>query len=192
MLKVNSRTTIEQVVNYAKEELGITLTTEGKDKKALIAEVRAIEKEQGIGDGSVGDDTDLDNDADQEQNGANSTTQKEPGTQSKEPAASQSQTKPATKSDVKKNPSRAVINIHQPAAPDEGVEPDSHCEVSLNGRVYQLQYGVDLEVDYGIYDILNNAVQTKYFQKKNMATGLTETHEKRVKRFPFNVVRFID
>lgn len=191
MLKVTSRTTVEQVVSYAKEELGINLTTEGKDKKALIAEVRAIEKEQGIGDGSTGDDSDNENDLDQEQEHENNPVQNEQANQANKPATNKSQTKATTKAPGQ-NPRRVVINIHQPPAPDEDVEPDTHCELGFNGRVFQLQYGVDLEVEYGVYDVLNNAVQTKYFQKKNQQTGQTEMHSKKVQRFPFNVIRFID
>ena len=167
MLKVTNRTTVKEIVEYAREELGIELTTEGKEKKDLIAEVRALEKEAGIeGDGGEGGGA---NDGD-------------------EPVADI----PPTNKASGKNPSRVEINIHQPPAPDEDVEPDTHCELGFNGRVFQLQYGVDLIVEYGVYDVLKNAVQTKYFQKKNQQTGQTEMHSKKVQRFPFNVIRFID
>ena len=137
MLKVTTRTTVDQILTYAREELGVTLETEGKDKAALIAEVRSIESDQGIdNEGATNDEGGDDEEA------VTAVTQ------------------------FKKNPSKVEINIHQPPAPDEGVEPDSHCELALNGRIYQLQYGVDLIVEYGVYDILKNAVQTKYFQKK--------------------------
>ena len=91
-----------------------------------------------------------------------------------------------------KTPSKAVVLIHQPPAPDEESEPDTHCTLGLNGRFYQVQYGEEVEVPYGIYDILKNAKQTKYFQKKNKDTGLNEQHNKVVQRFPFSLIRFID
>lgn len=166
MLKVTNRTTVKDIVEYAREELGIELSTEGKEKKDLIAEVRALEKEAGIegdsGEGSAGATEEATTDI------------------------------PQTNKASGKNPRRVVINIHQPAAPDEDAEPDTHCELGFNGRVFQLQYGVDLEVEFGVYDVLKNAVQTKYFQKKNQQTGQTEMHSKKVQRFPFNVIRVID
>lgn len=171
MLKVTNRTTVKEIVEYAREELGIELSTEGKEKKDLIAEVRALEKDAGI-EGAGGNDDD---------EGAG-------GNDGDEPVADI----PMTTKAHGKNPSRVEINIHQPAAPDEDAEPDTHCELGFNGRVFQLQYGIDLIVEYGVYDVLKNAVQTKYFQKKNQQTGQTEMHSKKVQRFPFNVIRFID
>ena len=171
MLKVTTRTTVDQILTYAREELGVTLETEGKDKAALIAEVRSIESDQGIDNEGATNDEDAGGDDEE---------------------AVTAVTSVAAVTQSKKNPSKVEINIHQPPAPDEGVEPDSHCELALNGRIYQLQYGVDLIVEYGVYDILKNAVQTKYFQKKNQQTGTVETHSKQVQRYPFNVVRFID
>jgi hypothetical protein len=90
------------------------------------------------------------------------------------------------------NPSKAVILIHQPPSHDEDSEPDTHCTIVLNGRNYQVKYGVDVEVPYGVYDILNNANQTKYFKKKNPDTQKEELHSKVVKRYPFSLKRLID
>lgn len=161
-LKITKNTTIEQMVMYAKEELGVELVTDGKSKADLIAELQELEAKNGLNP-----------------------------TVDEEEAASTQKAEPELPKG-KKNPSKVVINIAQPPAPDEGVEPDTHCELGLNGRIYQIQYGEDVTVPFGVYDILRNAVQTKYYQKKNQQTGQQELHSKQVRRYAFSVVEFIE
>jgi hypothetical protein len=163
MLKITNKTTIQNLVDYAREELGVNLETEGKEKKDLIAEVQAIEKDMGLdNDGASDKSADADG-----------------GTGIEPPAGAE-------------NARFVVINIHQPPAPDEESEPDTHCEVGFNGRIFQIQYGEDVKVPFGVYDVLRNAIQTKYYQKKNAQSGQQELHNKQVKRFPFNVIEFIN
>lgn len=160
MLKVTSRTSKADIVNYAATELGVKLD-ESKNKDDLVAEVRALEIEMGIAQDN--EPVQHDKDAEQEE----------------------------TKAEAGKIPTRAVILIHQPPSPDEESEPDTHCIIGLNGRNYQIAYGDEVEVPYGVYDILKNAKQVRYFTKKDPATGMTQTESKVVQRYPFSLIRFI-
>lgn len=160
MLKVTSRTSKADIVNYAASELGVKLD-ENKSKDDLLAEVRELEKEMGIA-------------------------------QADEPVQHDKYAEPAEpKAEAGKIPTRAVILIHQPPSPDEESEPDTHCTLGLNGRNYQIAYGEEVEVPYGIYDILKNAKQVRYFAKKDPTTGLTQTESKTVQRFPFSLIRLV-
>jgi hypothetical protein len=158
MLKVTTRTSKQDIVNYAEVELGVKLD-ESKSKDELVTEVRQIEAELGM-------DTE-------------------------EPVRAPENGEVTAAPEQGKTPTKAIVLIHQPPAPDEESEPDTHCTLGLNGRFYQVQYGEEIEVPYGIYDILKNAKQTRYFQKKNGQTGQTETHSKVVQRYPFSLIRFV-
>lgn len=159
MLKVTSRTSKADIVNYAASELGVKLD-ENKSKDDLLAEVRELEKEMGIA-------------------------------QADEPVKFTDEEPKEEKAEDDKVPSRAVIVIHQPPSPDEESEPDTHCVIGLNGRNYQIAYGEEVEVPYGVYDILKNAKQVRYFTKKDPATGLTQTDSKTVQRYPFSLIRVV-
>lgn len=130
-------------------------------KDELVAQVRELEKEAGIYEGET--DTE---------------TEEAP--------------KAVVKADSGKgNPVKAVIVIHQPPAPDEESEPDTHCIIGLNGRNYQIAYGEEVTVPYGVYDILKNAKQVKYFAKKDPQTGQSYTDSKEQLRYPFSLIRTI-
>ncbi|HCU64551.1 MAG TPA: hypothetical protein DF774_02195 [Rheinheimera sp.] len=83
---------------------------------------------------------------------------------------------------------RATILVHPLPAHDEESEPDTHVTIGYNGVFYQVITGEEVEVPYGVYDILKNTRQTRYFSKKNPLTGHTETHSKEVLRFPHNLI----
>lgn len=155
MLKITSRTTKQDLADYAEEELGVKLDID-KSKDDLITEVRELEKENGI------------------------------ETDEQAPAENKEVTEELAPS---KQNGKVVITIHQPPAPDEESEPDTHCVVGLNGRNFQLAYGEEITVPYGVYDILKNAKQTKYFTKKD-SNGQVQTHSKVVQRYPFSFIRF--
>lgn len=112
-------------------------------------------------------------------------------TQDEEPASDLDAPPAEPKAENGKIPTRALIVIHQPPSPDEESEPDTHCIIGLNGRNYQIAYGEEVEVPYGVYDILKNAKQVRYFTKKDPATGLTQTDSKTVQRYPFSLIKFI-
>jgi len=105
-------------------------------------------------------------------------------------AADKPEVKDVSKS--KKKPTKAVIRIHQPPSRDDEKEPDTHWQGVLNGVNYQVAYDEEVEVPYGIYGILKNAVETKFHTKKNPKTGQNETISSRVQRFPFSLIRTID
>lgn len=157
-LKVTARTSKAELLAYANDELGIKLD-DAKTKDELVAEIRAIEKENGIVDDNAPDDDGED--------------------------------KPKQATKPGKVHEFARIRIHQPPSPDEESEPDTHCIVGFNGRNYQVEYDAEVKVPYGVYDILNNAKQVKYFTKKDPQTGLMQTHSKTVQRYPFSLIELI-
>uniref|UniRef100_UPI00404888C2 hypothetical protein n=1 Tax=Rheinheimera sp. TaxID=1869214 RepID=UPI00404888C2 len=165
MLKVTARTSKQELLDYAESELGVKLD-ESKLKDDLVAEIRELEKEAGI-------------------------VQDEPQEKPNDGAPDEETAVKNAKAEPGKKPKAAVVLIHQPQAPDEESEPDTHCVLGLNGRFYQVKYGEEVEVPYGIYDILKNCKQTKYFAKKNPQTGQTEQHSKVVQRYPFSLIRLV-
>lgn len=165
MLKVTARTSKQELLDYAESELGVKLDGT-KQKDDLITEIRALEKEHGI-------------------------VQDEPQDKPDESEPDEEAAARSAKAEPGKTPKAAVILIHQPQAPDEESEPDTHCVLGLNGRFYQVQYGEEVEVPYGIYDILKNSKQTKFFGKKNPQTGQVEQHSKVVQRYPFSLIRLV-
>lgn len=90
-----------------------------------------------------------------------------------------------------KRPTHVMLRIHTPpsANADEDAEEETHCIVGFNGRNYQIAYDVEegVKVPYGVYDILKNAVQSKYRKIK----GQRELKETKEQRYKFNVVKEI-
>lgn len=87
-------------------------------------------------------------------------------------------------------PSFALIHIHDDNDDDEFAE--NFVPVGFNGRMYQVQKGVDAKVPYGVYDVLNNAIEVNYKQRTDPTTKMKYLEEKKTKRWPFSVIRFID
>lgn len=161
-LKINASTNKTQLVEYAKNELGITLA-ESMTRDEMIAAIREEETAQGIA-GESGD---------------------APAANASTPKATPVQADDYTKI-------RAVIVIADLPSHDGGeTPPDTHIEVGCNGVFYQLKTGEELEVPYGVYDILNNSRQTKYFSDKDPQTGQQRTTSRESLRYPFQLVRLI-
>lgn len=163
-LKINASTNKTHLATYATEELGITLD-DSLTRDEMIAAIREEEQKQGISGAS----------GDEDQNKVSAST----------PKVSTEQVDDYTKI-------RAVIQIADLPSHDGGeTPPDTHIEVGCNGVFYQLQTGVELEVPYGVYDILNNMRQTKYFTEKDRATGQQRTSSRESLRYPFQLIRLI-
>lgn len=163
-LKINASTNKTQLAEYAKNELGITLA-DSLTRDEMIAAIREEEAAQGI-------------------EGAAEETAKASASDSTPKEA------PAQADDYTKI--RAVIVIADLPSHDGGeTPPDTHIEVGCNGTFYQLKTGVELEVPYGVYDILNNMRQTKYFSDKDPQTGQQRTSSRESLRYPFQLVRLI-
>lgn len=164
-MKITSKTNKAELVAYAAQALGAQLDESKFSRDELIAEVRKLEKSLGIASDDAGDDDASNevsnNDADNEQ---------------------------ATK----KNPRFVYLRIHTPPSinTDEDAEEETHCIVGFNGKNYQIQYDVEegVKVPYGVYDVLKNAVQTKYRRVK----GQRELKESKEQRYKFNVVKTVD
>lgn len=162
-LKITTSTTKGDLAKYALEELGITLDAASMQRDEMIAAIREEETAQGI---------------------AGSSEDKAVASASAPKAA------PVQVDDYTKI--RAVIVIADLPSHDGGeTPPDTHIEVGCNGVFYQLQTGVEIEVPYGVYDILNNSRQTKYFTDKDPATGQQRTSSRESLRYPFHLVRLI-
>lgn len=164
-LKITTSTTKGDLAKYAQEELGITLDKDAMQRDDMIAAIREEEAAQGI-------------------EGAAEETAKASASDSTPKEA------PAQADDYTKI--RAVIVIADLPSHDGGeTPPDTHIEVGCNGTFYQLKTGVELEVPYGVYDILNNMRQTKYFSDKDPQTGQQRTSSRESLRYPFQLVRLI-
>lgn len=147
-LKITSRTTKGDLVAHAKENLGVELNPEdGRDD--LIKAVQEAEKSIGI----VSEPETKDSDSDDGDKGDKGGKEK------------------------KGNPKKAKILIHQPPSQnpdDDDAEEETHCVVGFNGKNFQIQYDEEVVVPWGVYDVLNNAVNTRY--KKEKVQG----HDKKV------------
>lgn len=183
-MKINSTTTKAQLQEHALNELGFKLDPE-LTRDAMIAAIREAEggtpstsdlAPQSTANGAAGDQKDDDED-DAPAGTIEALVNKE---------------KKLKLSDITDfTRCRAVINVNALPAHDEESEPDSHVTVGYNGVFYQVITGEDVEVPYGVYDILKNTRQTRYFSKKNQLTGQSETHSKEVLRFPHNLINVI-
>lgn len=89
-----------------------------------------------------------------------------------------------------KIPKAVIVNIAQTQAQDEDSEPETHCIMGFNGRNYQVAFGEDVEIPYGVYSALKDAVQTKYTKVKGDG-GKTRMVPKQVQRFPFSTIEKI-
>lgn len=164
-MKITSKTNKAELVAYAAQALGAQLDESKFSRDELIAEVRKLEKSLGIASDDAGDD-----DASNEVSNNDADNEQAP----------------------KKNPRFVYLRIHTPPSinTDEDAEEETHCIVGFNGKNYQIQYDVEegVKVPYGVYDVLKNAVQTKYRRVK----GKRELEERKEQRYKFNVVKTID
>jgi hypothetical protein len=181
-MKINSTTTKTQLQDYALNELGIKLDKDALDRDEMIAAVREAEggapsasdlAPQSTSNGAAGDQQDDDED-DAPAGTIEALVKKE---------------KKLKLSDITDfTRCRAVINVNALPAHDEESEPDSHVTVGYNGVFYQVITGEEVEVPYGVYDILKNTRQTRYHTKKDSVTGQNVTTSKEVLRVPHNLI----
>ncbi len=182
-MKINAATTKSQLAEYALNELGFKLESD-LTRDAMIAAIREAEG---------GPPSAADLDAANTANSASTTGDDAQSDEDEEPAGSiaalekkEKKLKLADITDFTR--CRATILVHPLPAHDEESEPDTHVTIGYNGVFYQVITGEEVEVPYGVYDILKNTRQTRYFGKKNPLTGHTETHSKEVLRFPHNLI----
>lgn len=165
-MKITSKTNKADLVAYAAQALGAQLDEAKFNRDELVEEIKKLEKSLGIASDDAGD-SDIGN-----------------GAQSNDDAGSDQA--------PKKNPRFVYLRIHTPPSinTDEDTEEETHCIVGFNGRNYQIAYDVEegVKVPYGVYDILKNAVQTKYRRVK----GKREMEERKEQRYKFNVVKIVD
>lgn len=172
-MKITSKTTKAELVAYAAQALGAQLDESKFSRDELVEEIKKLEKSLGI----ANDDTN-------EGNGDEGDTGNGNNAQNNDDADS--------KQAPKKNPRFVMLRIHTPPSmnTDEDADEETHCIVGFNGRNYQIAYDIEegVKVPFGVYDILKNAVQTKYRRVKNKR----EMEERKEQRYKFNVVKFID
>ena len=156
-MKITTKTTKAEFIAYAATTLGAELSDD-LSRDDLIAEVQKLEKSLGI----------VSEGSEKKANEAPDEVVKSKG-----------------------RPKFMMLRIHTPPSnnTDEDVEEETHCIVGFNGRNYQIQYDVEegVKVPYGVYDILKNAVQSKYRKVK----GQRELKEMKEQRYKFNVVEEI-
>lgn len=167
-MKITSKTTKAELVAYAAQALGAQLDESKFSRDELVEEIKKLEKSLGI----ANDDANVEDDTGKENNAQNNDD--------------------ADNKAPKQNPKFVMLRIHTPPSmnTDEDADEETHCIVGFNGRNYQIAYDVEegVKVPFGVYDILKNAVQTKYRRVKNKR----EMEERKEQRYKFNVVKFID
>ena len=73
--------------------------------------------------------------------------------------------------------------------PDDGSSALINYEtVYLNGRSYQIQKGKDVTVPYGVYDILNNAIED-FLTPVRQPDGKVNYEVRQRRRIPFSVIK---
>lgn len=161
-MKITSKTTKPELIAYATTQLGVELDEREFSRDELIAEVKKIETSLGITAENPDQGDDTNNDTESHNKAEN------------------------------KHPRFVMLRIHTPPMPndDEDTEPETHCIVGFNGKNYQIEFDVEegVKVPYGVYDVIKNAVQTRYRRVK----GKRELEARQEQRYKFNVVKFID
>lgn len=105
------------------------------------------------------------------------------GEQRVEPVAGRGRpSKAALAAEKAKRPKTVVINI----APTQDRTRNTDVFVGCNGRTWLIKRGVDVEVPYGCYESLNNAVATGYRQNDDGTVTAYQYHN-----YPFSVVEKI-
>jgi hypothetical protein len=163
-MKITVKTTKAELIAHAATNLGAELS-DSLTRDELVSEVKKLETSLGI----VSENTE----------------KKETKTIKTVKATTNEETK------SKGRPEFVMLRIHTPPSSnaDEEAEEETHCIVGFNGRNYQIAYDVEegVKVPYGVYDILKNAVQSKYRKVK----GQRELKETKEQRYKFNVVKEI-
>ncbi|MCH7421303.1 hypothetical protein [Shewanella sp. MM_2022_3] len=80
-----------------------------------------------------------------------------------------------------------TINIHDNSGEDE--EVDNFVQVGVNGVMYKVKKGEDARVPVGVYDVLNNAIESRFKNVVDKETKMKSLQETKVKRWPFSVIQ---
>lgn len=79
-----------------------------------------------------------------------------------------------------------TINIHDNSGEDE--EVDNFVQVGVNGTMFKVIKGEDVRVPVGVYDVLNNAIESRFKNVVDKETKMKSLQETKVKRWPFSVI----
>ena len=79
-----------------------------------------------------------------------------------------------------KRPTHVVLRVH------EDNDPRNYIVVGYNGRNYQIMKDEPVKVPYGVYEILNNAVE-EIFTTVRTEDGTRELKSRKKHRHPFSV-----
>lgn len=82
-------------------------------------------------------------------------------------------------------PKRKMVTIFI----DEEKGKPNYEVVGVNGKMYQIQRGVDVEVPEEVVHVLNNAIATRYVKTVNRTSGLEELVPQNYLLTPFRVIR---
>ncbi len=80
-----------------------------------------------------------------------------------------------------------TINIHDNSGEDE--EVDNFVQVGVNGVMYKVIKGEDVRVPVGVYDVLKNAIESRFKNVVDKETKMKSLKETKVKRWPFSVIQ---
>lgn len=100
---------------------------------------------------------------------------------------SQGSNKPNQDAEVKGKELVAVtLNIVDDAGEDE--DADNFVQIGVNGVMHQVIKGEDVKVPVGVYDVLNNAVESRYKTVTDKDTKVKSLKETKIKRWPFSII----
>ncbi|MGI2079168.1 hypothetical protein [Shewanella putrefaciens] len=186
-MKFTSKDSTDKLIKYAAETLGLDLS--GKERQEVIAEMKKADaslfpadkpktqpaatatattentanNETGNDQDEQDGDDDLDGDLDLDDKDLPATTK------GKELIA-------------------VTINIPDDSGDDE-TEVDNFVQVGVNGVMHQVQKGVDVKVNASVYEVLNNAIESRFKTVTDPNTKLKSLKETKVKRWPFSVIQ---
>ena len=92
----------------------------------------------------------------------------------------------ATEGNEDKTPKSVVINIPD----DSESEKINYHVVGVNGKNYQIQKGKDVTVPFGVFDVLNNAVET-FYRPVTGEGGKVNLVQRERKRINFSVIKMV-
>ncbi len=72
---------------------------------------------------------------------------------------------------------------------DEEENQPNFITVGVNGKVFQIMRGVDVDVPEEVIEVLKNAIATRLVQTTHPVTGLIESREQSFNRVPYRIVR---
>lgn len=182
-MKFTSKDSTEKLIKYAAETLGLDLS--GKERPEVIAEMKKADaslfpvdkpKDQAVAPATANNTTNTDSSNDQDEqdgdddlDGDDDDLDLDATTKGKELIA-------------------VTINIPDDSGDDE-TEVDNFVQVGVNGVMHQVQKGVDVKVNASVYEVLNNAIESRFKTVTDPNTKLKSLKETQVKRWPFSVIQ---